>query len=148
MSVYAVNSSNYSIQTTITYAFLMFFVPATCSDVNWHAEYRASWYTPTIKPTRCTQALKSTFGTELYMFRTVSLSIIRSLALCFRHFRFKSWYIPAIQIQTASSICLFNVRFGSSDLNHLPMRFSLLKNLFGQWSFAKFELQPIELRVT
>jgi len=32
------------------------------------------------KPTRCTN-LKFIFGIELYMFRTVSLSIIKSLAL-------------------------------------------------------------------
>jgi len=48
--------------------------------------------------------------------------------LCYRHFRFKSWYVPAIQTQTAAPIYSFNVRFGSSDLNQLSMRFSLLKN--------------------
>ena len=32
-------------------------------------------------------------------------------------------------IQTvAAPVCSFKVRFGSSDLNQLPMRFGLLKN--------------------
>jgi hypothetical protein len=44
----------------------------------WHSEDRAaSWYIPVIKPTRCTNFSNLFFGIELYMFRTVSLSIIR-----------------------------------------------------------------------
>jgi len=43
---------------------------------------KLKWYSSSYNKTNeMHHLLKSTFGTELYMFRTVSLSIIRSLAL-------------------------------------------------------------------
>ena len=47
----------------------------------WHSEDRASWYILIIKPTRSINFSKFIFGIGIYMFRTVSLSIIRSLAM-------------------------------------------------------------------
>jgi hypothetical protein len=53
----------------------------TKTDRIWHSEDRASWYILIIKPKRCTNFSKFIFGIELYMFRTVSLLIIRCLGL-------------------------------------------------------------------
>ena len=44
----------------------------------WQSEDRASWYILIIKPTRSTNFI---FGIGLHMFRTITLSIIRSLEL-------------------------------------------------------------------
>ena len=54
----------------------------------WRSDDCASWYILVIKPTRHTKFLKFIFGIKLYMFRTVPLSIIRSLALYIHE-----WYI-------------------------------------------------------
>jgi len=43
-----------------------------------------------IEPTRCTNFSNFYFGMKLYMFRTVSLSIIRSFFLLYT----QQWYIP------------------------------------------------------
>ena len=47
----------------------------------WHSGDRASWYILIIKPTKCTNISNLFFGIGLYIFRTVPLSIISSLAL-------------------------------------------------------------------
>jgi hypothetical protein len=57
---------------------------ATCFDYSNHHQADISAYILITKPTRCTIS-QIYFGKELYMFRTVSVSTISSLALYTQH---------------------------------------------------------------
>ena len=79
-----------------------------------HSLDRASSYILTIKPTRCTNFLNLCFGIELYMFRTVFLSIIKSLVLYdIHHCRVYSTRLLMMDKKT----CPNHVQFYSKKIN-------------------------------